>query len=691
GQGESFKEDMKKLLDHLKSAIPAMFKSNEYFFKKRDIDEWLKIKQEDAFFEIIKEAKEDNLLVEYTQEGYSISPTNDKEVLTPKQYNELSDKEKEKIKENIQKYRERIDTVSSQVVSWSNEASDRMQKLEKQISQKAMKSSFDKLLQKYKEHKDITAYLHAVQKDMIENAKDFLPSDSSSEQIISLAGSEPDFSVYDVNLLVNNKNQKGAPVVYEDNPTYTNMFGVVEYMSQMGALITDFNYIKPGAMHLANGGYLILDMQKVLMQPYVWEGLKRMLEAKNIKIDTLSDALGLNATVTLQPQKVPLGIKIVLLGSRQLYYMLYNYDEDFQKLFKISADFEDSVHKSSHSLQNYAKLIAKIARKDKTLPLQKAAVERVIEYASRMSESSQKLTTKIMLLSDVIKEASYLARDKKQISKEDIQSALGHKEFRASRVQENIYEAIHEGTIMLDLQGAVVGQINGMSVLDMGDISFGEPVKITALTRLGHGEVVDIQREVDLGGPIHSKGVMILSSYLSHKYAKESVLSMSASLSFEQSYGQIEGDSASLAELCAIISSLSNIPIDQSFAVTGSINQMGQVQPVGGINEKIEGFFDVCKRLGHRNNKVIIPHGNIKHLMLKSQVVQAVEKEQFTIYGVTSVDEAIELLMQGQSGKEIGVCEFEKGSINAAVAARLKVLAQKAHQKQFKKKKENNA
>jgi lon-related putative ATP-dependent protease len=688
GEGAQLKNDMKKLIEHLKNSIPAMFKSNEYFFKKRDIDDWLKTKQEDAFYEIMQQAKDENLLVEYTEEGYTISPTNQKgEVLSPKEYKAFSDEQKEQIKQTIQSYKEKIDTVSSYVVSWSNEARDRMQKLEHFIAKKAIEPGFEKLFAKYKNDTKVTQYLQAVKEDIIENAKDFLPDDSNS-QIISFANSEPDFSVYEVNLLVNNKNQKGAPVIYEDNPTYSNLFGVVEYQSQMGALVTDFNYVKPGSFHLSNGGYLILDIEKVLMQPYVWEGLKRMLVSKKITIDTISDLLGLNATVTLKPQKVDLNIKIVLIGSRDIYYLLYNYDEDFQKLFKINADFEDAMKSDAQNIEKYLKMLAKIIANEGLKPHDKAAVAKLLEYGMRLSESQNKISTQIMHISDLMKEATFIAktRQKNLVGIDEVQAVLLNKQKRADRVMQNIYETIEEGTIMLDFEGKIVGQINAMSVIDMGDISFGEPVKITALTRLGKGEVIDIQREVDLGGPIHSKGVMTLSSYLSYKYAKQSVMSMSASLSFEQSYGQIEGDSASLAELCAIISSLSELAIDQSFAVTGSINQMGFVQPVGGINEKIEGFFKVTKRLGHSKNNVIIPHTNVKHLMLHRDILDAIDAKEFFIYAVKTVDEAIALLMGKSAGKEVESGVFEKESINEAVAKKLRLLAQKAHQKNYKEK-----
>ncbi len=692
GRGEELKKDMKELVEHLKKVIPAMFKSDEYFFKKRDIDEWLKHKQEDAFFEISKEAKEDGIFVQYTPQGYTISPMSEDKTLTTQQYQALSEEQKEEIKQKIQKYRDKIDTVSQQVIAWNNEAYEKLQELEKGISKKAVGQSLQRLMEKYAAYAKVVSYLEAVEKDVLDNAQDFIDDNgnNTTQMLQSLFpssyGGTPSFDIYDVNVLVDNSQQTAAPIVYEDNPTYNNLFGVVEYVSQMGTLVTDFNYIKPGALHKANGGYLVLDARKVLWQPYVWEGLKRMLFSGEIKIDTLANELGFGSTVTLEPEKVELDLKVVLIGERNLYYLLHHYDPEFQKLFKINADFEDEVVRDEDNTRLYAAMIAQMAHQNGLRPLDREAVAAVVEYGAKVAGSAYKLTTQVSHLLDLLQEANYLAAKEGdgQITKAFIAQALKQQQNRSNRIQHKIYEAIEEETILIDTHGFVSGQINGMSVVDLGDMRFGEPTKITALSRLGKGDVVDIEREVDLGGPIHSKGVMTLSAYLGYTYAQHLHLSIHATLSFEQSYGQVEGDSASAAELYALLSSLADIPIDQSFAVTGSINQKGQIQAVGGINEKIEGFFDVCQRCDSDNaHAVIIPKANVKHLMLKQDVLDAVAKGRFAVYAIGHVQEGIELLTGKTAGKALENGEFEKGSFNAAVQAKLRLFAQKAQQKKF--------
>ena len=466
----------------------------------------------------------------------------------------------------------------------------------------------------------------ALRQDVIEHFEEFLtPPESPLAALISasrpqLDDASPFLRRYRINLIVDHSSTKGAPVVYENHPTYQNLVGQVEYVSQLGALSTDFNLIRAGALHRANGGYLILDAHKVLAQPYAWEGLKRSLQSSEIHIESLGQVLGLISTVSLEPQTIPLSIKVVLLGDRTLYYLLSLYDPEFNVLFKVAADFEDQMDRSANNDALYARMIATMTRSERLLPFDRRAVARVIEHSSRLSGDAEKLSNQRMTLVDLLRESDYWAKKVSHatVTSEDVQQAIDSQIYRASRVRERVLEEIGHGTIMIDTFGAKVGQVNGLSVIQLGQSTFGQPSRITARVRLGRGEVIDIEREVELGGPIHSKGVLILSGFLGARHSADRPLSLHASLVFEQSYSGVEGDSASSAELYALLSALADAPIRQSLAVTGSVNQHGQVQTIGGVNEKIEGFFDVCKAKGLTGDQgVIIPATNVRHLMLR--------------------------------------------------------------------------
>jgi len=483
------------------------------------------------------------------------------------------------------------------------------------------------------------------------------------------------FLRYKVNLLVDNSECKYAPVVFESLPSHNNLVGRVEYQAYMGALVTDFTMIKSGALHIANGGYLILDARKVLMQPFAWDSLKRILQSREIRIESLERALSVISTSSLEPEPIPLDIKIILIGDRVLYYLLNVYDPEFRELFKVSADFEETIDRDADGNALYARLIASLARRSQLRPLDKEAVIRVVEHAARLVEDSEKLSTHLRSLDDLLKEADHWAAQVQRsiITRDDVQAAIDHQIRRADRLRERVYENIRRGTIFIDTEGAVVGQINGLSVVSLGDFAFGQPSRITATTRLGSGKILDIERESELGGAIHSKGVMILSGFLAQRYAKTQPFSVTASLVFEQSYGQVEGDSASVAELSAILSSLADLPIRQSLAVTGSVNQHGQVQPIGGVNEKIEGFFDICAAIGLNGKQgVIIPRANVKHLMLRQDVVKAAESGAFHVYAVDTVDQALELLLGKPAGERDATGAFPPDSINGRIERCLK-------------------
>jgi lon-related putative ATP-dependent protease len=527
----------------------------------------------------------------------------------------------------------------------------------------------------------VLSHLDAVEHDIVQHVNDFLPPPEHmvAAGLAALGQPVPALKRYQVNLLVDNGNCHGAPVIQESLPSLGNLLGSVEHQAQMGTLVTDFTLVKAGALHRANGGYLLLDAQKVLMQPLAWESLKRTLQSQEIRIESPERSLGLVSTTTLEPQPIPLDVKVVLVGERYLYYYLHELDSDFGNLFKVAADFDDTVDRTAENQHDYARLIATTARHEGLMPLDRRAVGRVIERASRISEDAEKLSVHRRSLVDLLKESDYWAQqaNRKRIGLKDVQRALEQQRYRLSRVQMRLQEEIRRGTVIIDTDGESVGQINGLSVLEHGDLIFGQPGRITATTRVGDGEVVDIEREIELGGAIHSKGVLILSNFLMSRYAGQHPISLAASLVFEQSYGHIDGDSASLAELCALLSSLAAAPIRQSFAVTGSINQHGQVQAIGGVNEKIEGFFDVCRtRELSGNQGVVIPQSNEKHLMLRNDVVQAVKDKQFRVYAVKTVDEAIQILTGVSAGGALKKGGFSKNSINARVEARLVELSE---------------
>jgi lon-related putative ATP-dependent protease len=486
------------------------------------------------------------------------------------------------------------------------------------------------------------------------------------------------FRQYQVNVVVDNSDAEGAPMVFEDNPTHANLVGRVEHLSEMGALVTDFSLIKAGALHRANGGYLMLDARRLLMQPYAYEALKRVLRSGEVRIESLGQMLSLITTVSLEPEAIPLDVKVVLIGERMLYYLLCQYDPDFSELFKVAVDFDDVIDQGPEMVRHYAALIATLARREELRPLDRAAVARVIERGTRLADDQEKITAQVSHMVDLVREADYWAHEagRDTITATDVQTAIDAQIHRLDRIRARSQEMIERGLMLIDTDGAVVGQINGLSVLMLGTFSFGRPSRITARVRMGAGEVVDIERKVDLGGPLHSKGVLILSAFLGARYAQDSPLSLSASLVFEQSYGGVDGDSASSAELYALLSALSDYAIDQSFAVTGSVNQHGRVQAIGGVNEKIEGFFDLCRARGLTGKQgVLIPESNVKHLMLRHDIIEAVERGDFAIYPVETIDQGIEILTGRPAGERDADGKFPADSVNGRVETRLHDLA----------------
>ena len=684
GQGVVLRKDMEQLVEELRTAIPAAFESEDYRTRRQEIEEEFKERQEKAFSDIQKQAQERSIALIRTPVGLAFAPLREDEVISPDEFQKLPAEKRKQVEADISKLQEQLQAIIYQVRQWEREARDKVKELDRQVAMSVVGHPIDELRKKYAEQPDVVDYLSAVQQDVIENVDEFRKSEETPQVMgiplpRSLVG-PPLFRRYQVNVLVDHSESKGAPVVYEDHPTYNNLIGRIEHIAHMGALVTDFNLIKPGALHRANGGYLILDARQLLLQPYAWDGLKRALRSREVRIESLSQVLSLVSTVSLEPEPIPLDVKVVLIGERLLYYLLYQLDPDFGELFKVEADFNEEIPRTPENNLLYARLIGTIARKEGLRPFDRGAVARVIEHSARMADDAEKLSIHLLSTADLLREADYWAgvAGNGVVTADDVQRAIDAQIHRADRLRELVQEEIKRGTILIDTTGERVGQVNGLSVIQLGNFAFGRPNRITARVRLGKGEVVDIEREVELGGPIHSKGVLILSGFLGARYAAERPLSLSASLVFEQSYSGVEGDSASLAELCALLSSLAEVPIRQSLAVTGSVNQHGEVQAIGGVNEKIEGFFDVCKTRGLTGEQgVIIPATNVQHLMLRQDVIEAVKAGQFHIYPVQTVDQGIELLTGIPAGERDEEGNFPEGSINQLVEARLIELAEK--------------
>ena len=688
GKGLAFRDDVDDLIEGLTTALSAAFESEEYQARRQTINEEFQEKQSSAFQELQGRAEEKGVTLLRTPAGLIFAPVRDGEVLSSEEVQDLSKEERDRLEAEVDTLQDELQKIVQQVPGWQRETQEKLKALNREMANFAVGGLIDELREKYGDYPDIVDHLGAVQKDIVENARDFLQAgeqDSSLPAILRVASQDSEAGSplarrYRVNLLVDHSESEGAPVVYEDNPTYQNLVGRVEHRAQMGALLTDFNLIKPGAFHKANGGYLILDARKVLLQPYTWEALKRTLQSGEIRIESIGQMLSLVSTISLEPDPVPLDIKVALYGEPLLYYLLYQLDPDFVDLFKVEADFSERMDRDDGNQQLYARMIATLARQQDLQPFDCAAVASVIERSARLVGDAQKLSTHVRDITDLLREADYWTREagKDTVRAENVRQAIEAQIYRADRIRERMQEAIQRDIVLIDTDGERVGQVNGLSVIMLGNFAFGRPSRITARVRLGKGDVLDIEREVDLGGPLHSKGVLILAGFLGARYAGEQPLSLSASLVFEQSYGGVDGDSASSAELYALLSAIAEVPVRQSLAVTGSVNQHGVVQAIGGVNEKIEGFYDVCQaRELSGEQGVLIPASNVQHLMLRQDVVEAVEAGRFHIYPIETVDQGIEILTGLTAGEPDEQGDYPEGSVNHRVKTRLAELAEK--------------
>ncbi|MBI4695846.1 MAG: AAA family ATPase [Gammaproteobacteria bacterium] len=682
GVGVKFKRDLEQLIEDLGAAITAAFESDEYRARRQEIEGSLKERHEQAFTALGHEAEEQGIALIRTPTGMGFAPMQDHEVIGPEQFHKLPEPEQQRLEAAVGALQEKLEMLVRQLPQWRREVQQRIRDLDREVTQAAVEHLIDDMRRAYAVHPAVIDHLAAVQQAVVDDADGFHHGEDGPEAgIPGLAAMRPPKAAltrrFAVNLLVDHSDASGAPVVYEDNPGYQELIGRVEHIAQMGALVTDFTLIKPGALHRANGGYLMLDAHKILTQPFAWDGLKRCLSAREIRIESPGQMLSLISTVSLEPERMPLDVKVVLLGDRHLYYLLYHYDPDFRALFKVAADFEEDIPRDGDSELAYAHLVATLARRDALLPFTREAVASVIEHSARLADDSSKLSIAMQQIVDVLHEADYWARAGagETITAGHVARALAARIDRQDRIRDRMLEQTLRGTLLIDTAGAKVGQINGLSVLGLGEFSFGHPTRLSARVRLGKGEVIDIQREVEMGGPIHSKGVLILSGLLAARYSPDQPLALTASLVFEQTYGEIEGDSASCAELYALLSAIAEIPIRQCYAVTGSVNQFGEVQAIGGVNEKIEGFFDLCARRGLTGEQgVLIPVSNVAHLMLREDVVEACRAGRFAIHPVTMIDEGMELLTGMPAGERDADGRFPPETVNGRVADRLSVM-----------------
>ena len=686
GRGRRLAADVEQLVRELGSTLAAAFESEEYQARRGVIEEELREQQSQVFDQLQEQASHRGLTALRSPGGIVFAPQREGEVVEREKFLALSEDERNRIEKDIEAMQGEVEKALRQVPAWQREHRRRVLALNTEITQFAVAPLFEDLARKYADEAAVVAYLAEVRQDVVENARDFLrqqatagaPPEADGAEVPGAEGRS--LRRYAVNVVVDRSDQVAAPIVCEDHPTYANLIGRVEYLPRMGALVTDFQLIKAGSLARADGGYLVVEVDKLLRQPFAYEGLKRALAAGQVKIESPSQAYSLISTVSLEPEPMPLEVKVVLVGDRALYYLLAAHDPEFGELFKVAADFSDLLERDVEGERTFGRLVASLAQQEDLPPFTKHAVARVLEHASRMLGDAEKLSTQTSTLCDVLREAAHWAGKAGHpgVGAEDVQRALDQRIYRVNRVEERLREEILRQTVLIDTAGERTGTVNGLAVLALGGYGFGRPSRITARVRMGGGEVVNIEREVKLSGPLHSKGVLILSSFLSARYAAERPLSLAASLVFEQSYGGVDGDSASSAELYALLSAVAEAPIRQGIAVTGSVNQHGEVQAIGGVNEKVEGFFAVCEARGLTGYQgVLIPASNVKHLMLRREVVEAVAAGRFHVWAVDHVDQGIEVLTGVAAGERQADGTYPAGSINGRVEARLEELSEK--------------
>ncbi|MCD4687812.1 MAG: AAA family ATPase [Desulfuromonadaceae bacterium] len=680
GKGKDFRRDVDALVVQLAAAIPKLFESKEYEQTKNQIANESQEQNKKFVQELEEQVNKEGFLLQRTVGGLVLVPTKDKEPISQKDFAELEDDERQTIEKTGVILQDQLNQVLRKVVELEKEMRAATLKMEKDLLSRTLCHLYEDLAEKYQKYPKILAHFENCIKNIIDRVDEFRPAQGA--QMLpggKMAHQEPSFDRYRINLFVDNSDATGAPVVYEANPTYFNLFGRIEHIITSGTATTNFTMVKSGALHRANGGYLILDCREMLMNLFSYEALKRSLRNGEVKIEDMAEQYRLIATVSLKPEAVPLRCKVILIGVPWLYYLLYQLDPDFRKYFKVKADFDRMMDNTWENVQQYALFVATKCKEENLLPFASSGVARVIEHAARLIDDKNRLSSRFIDVADLIREAAFFAKrhDVATVEREHVELAIESKIYRSNRVEERVQEMIDDGTLLIDTEGEVVGQLNGLSVYMLGDYSFGRPTRITVRTFMGKGGVINIEREAKLSGPIYDKGLLILGGFIGDRFAQDKPLALAASICFEQSYGGVEGDSASSAEIYGLLSALSGLPLSQAIAVTGSVNQRGQVQAIGGVNEKIEGFYVVCKTKGLNGKQgVIIPASNAKNLMLKQEVVDAVASEKFHVWAVSDIDQGIELLTGVPAGEPLEDGTWPEGTVNYLVNKRLLEMAE---------------
>ncbi len=682
GMGTGFKNDMEAFIGEAKRVIPRVFESEDYANRRDAAIRSIEQQKGEIIARINAVAQEKGFLIQASPEGLLIIPVKDGKPVPPEIFQTLPEEEQVSYQQKREELSTEMRNTFRQLRELDQKAGEETEALNRDVALNAIGHRVAALKDKYSGIDEIEEYLETVQKDIINNLPQFMDDGTSPhpEQPQHPLIKQLLFRKYEVNAVVDNSGHEGAPVIFEQNPTYQILFGKVEKEVQYGVVTTDFSMIRSGSIHKANGGYLVMMVEDLFRNPFSWDGIKTALKTSKVTVEDPGERAGFITAKGIKPEPIPLSVKVILIGTPDHYQILYTGDPDFSELFKVKADFDTTMDRTDENVKKYAVFICSLCEHHKLRHLDTSAMARVIEYSSRLAEDRKKLTTRFAFVADIIREGNYYAGldNAPLITGNYIEKAIDEKFYRSNLVQEKIREYIERGIFLIDTEGETVGQVNGLSVMSLGDFEFGRPSRVTASIGLGRGGIMDIEREAALGGPLHTKGVMILGGYLNQKYAREKPLSLSARLVFEQSYGGVDGDSASSTELYALLSALSGLPINQSLAVTGSVNQNGEVQAIGGVNEKLEGFFEICKARGLTGKQgAMIPASNVQNLMLKEEILDAAEKGLFRIYPVKTIDEGIEILTGVKAGERGHDGSFEKGSVNERVDTRLKEMAEK--------------
>jgi lon-related putative ATP-dependent protease len=679
GLGKQLKQDMRELIQAARIAIHQVFEGEDYATKREEIIKKVNTKREDVITRMGQLAEEAGFILQLTPVGVSLVPVIKGRPLKTDEFVSLPKETQQKLSQQRDALTEKLQPLVRELRELEVTARDEITEFDRDVTLYAIDHLMSTLFEKYKPYEEIVRFLHTIQAHIADDLDRFRGRSGEKKDAQEEYLEETGFRVYEVNVIVDNSGTQGAPVVVEHNPTYDNVLGRIERESQLGTLTTDFTLIRGGSVHRANGGFLVMRAEQLLRDIIVYDSLKRALKSGEIRIEDLPQRIGYASVRSLAPDPIPLDVKVILIGDSTMYQLLYAYDPEFRELFKVKAEFDSTMANTEANVRYYAGFFTTLAMNENLKHMDASAIARLIEHSCRLAEDQDKLSTQFGLVGDVVREAHFYAQQDNStyITANHVEKAIEAKIYRSNLVQEKLREYIEKNIIFISTDGEAVGQINGLSVLSLGDFSFGAPSRITVAAGLGKEGLVDVQREVAMSGPIQGKGVMIIAGYIASKFARDKPLTLSARIVFEQNYEGVEGDSASSTELYALLSALSGVPIKQHFAVTGSVNQKGEVQPIGGVNEKIEGYFEVCKARGlDGQHSVVIPRSNIRNLTLKQEVIDAVKAAKFHIYPVSTIEEGIEVLTGVPAGKKVPNGGYEENTIYGLVDKRLREMAE---------------